>query len=486
MQSGGKKPALFNESRKCDGDGLRAPERPSRIRPGVLPGPRFGSPVAHAQLPRSIDRMTRDLSWPERYGALIERLPDLARNARLTMGGFSACVDVYLSLHDAVAPLREAAANTPAAAAMLDELERRALNGIGGELAVDWPEGPAWIDRHVSGRRGIGGTGVQAAYMLAMLGAPALVALEDRSAEQLAVIHPDTLIANERGALPRSSIKAEGRAKPPHYIFEYTAGETIGGKRVPRSSRTIVRFDHSALEHDPHFVRLSKSLAATVAGAGIICGFNELPPEHAAAEIDYAASVADAWRRKGLALVHMELGDFPDPRMRALTIERLMPAVTSVGMSLSELVGLTESGVPPDFSAMRLAESFGLDRVCIHADEWAFAVTRGDPERELQALEAGCLLASARAAEGYFSVPEHLPDSARFTIPPLPVSLQRDGWSIVCCPAPYLEKPAATIGLGDTFLAGTLLVLGGRETVKPSLAARSRVSATSKISRGLS
>jgi ADP-dependent phosphofructokinase/glucokinase len=31
----------------------------------------------------------------------------------------------------------------------------------------------------------------------------------------------------------------------------------------------------------------------------------------------------------------------------------------------------------------------------------------------------------------------------------------------VCCPAPYLEKPAATIGLGDTFLAGTLLVLGG-------------------------
>ena len=35
------------------------------------------------------------------------------------------------------------------------------------------------------------------------------------------------------------------------------------------------------------------------------------------------------------------------------------------------------------------------------------------------------------------------------------------GWSIACCPAPYLEKPAATIGLGDTFLAGTLLVLGG-------------------------
>jgi ADP-dependent phosphofructokinase/glucokinase len=36
---------------------------------------------------------------------------------------------------------------------------------------------------------------------------------------------------------------------------------------------------------------------------------------------------------------------------------------------------------------------------------------------------------------------------------------------IVCCASPYLERPVATIGLGDTFLAGTLLVLGGAEPV---------------------
>ena len=38
---------------------------------------------------------------------------------------------------------------------------------------------------------------------------------------------------------------------------------------------------------------------------------------------------------------------------------------------------------------------------------------------------------------------------------------------IVCCASPYLERPVATIGLGDTFLAGTLLVLGRAE---PALA----------------
>jgi len=37
----------------------------------------------------------------------------------------------------------------------------------------------------------------------------------------------------------------------------------------------------------------------------------------------------------------------------------------------------------------------------------------------------------------------------------------------VCCllRIPHLEHPAATIGLGDTFLAGTLLILGQPEGV---------------------
>ena len=412
--------------------------------------------------------MSAPNAWPESYAALIRRLPALAADARLTMGGFSACVDVYLSLHDTLPALRAGADSAPARD-LLDELERRAERGIGGELAVEWPGGPAWIDRHVSGRRGIGGTSVQAAQMLALLGAPALIALDDRSADQLSVIHPDVLVAGRRGFGPRSAIRPTGQPRPPHCIFEYTAGETVAGKIVPRSTRTIVRFAHSELQRDPDFDRLSVELAAT-AGAGIVCGFNEVPSDQVAAEIDYAAGLAREWHRRGLKLVHMEIGDFADRSARDLTIERMAPVVTSLGMSLSELAGLAGNAVKPEQAALDLAEKYGLDRVCIHADEWAFAVTRGDPQRELEALQTGCLLASARAAAGYFSVPEHLPDSARFRIPPLPLSLQRGGWTLACCPAPYLERPAATIGLGDTFLAGTLLVLGSRSAaVAPPL-----------------
>jgi len=407
--------------------------------------------------------MTRTVSWPLEYESLIGRLPDLVGRSRLTVGGFSACVDVYLSFHEAFRKLSAAGHDSPEGAAMLAELERRAVNGIGGELFIDWPDGSGWIDRHVTGRDAIGGTSAQAAYMLAHLGAKALIALDDRSAGQLAVLHPETLVATRSGVAPVSSVAPEGAARPPHYIFEFTAGGRIGDSRLPRSSRTIVRFHHDELQRDPAFVRASVENTGE-AGAGVLCGFNEMPPERAEDELDYAVGVAAAWRKAGLAVVHVELGDFPGPSLRDLTIARLLPAVTSVGMSLSELIELSGDGEPVESAAIRLAETHGLQRVCVHADEWAFAVTRGDAERELEALEMGCLLASARAANGYFTTPDRLPDGARLCSPPIPTSLRRGGWSVACCPAPYLEKPAATIGLGDTFLAGTLLVLGGTTT----------------------
>jgi ADP-dependent phosphofructokinase/glucokinase len=53
-----------------------------------------------------------------------------------------------------------------------------------------------------------------------------------------------------------------------------------------------------------------------------------------------------------------------------------------------------------------------------------------------------------------------IPPLADFLETPWPAITQDGNNSIVCCATPYLKHPAATIGLGDTFLAGTLLILG--------------------------
>jgi ADP-dependent phosphofructokinase/glucokinase len=396
-------------------------------------------------------------SWANAYEALIDRIPEHVRRARLILGGFSTCLDKYLSLHDLELARREAP-DTPAEA-LFAELDQRAMRGIDSEFFVDWPEGPLWFDHRVHARDALGGSSAQAAQQLAILGAPALIAIGERSKAQLSVIHENVLIATESGVLPRRSIApSSDLTKPPHYIFEYTAGKAISSNVVPRSSRTIVRFAPSELEHDSAFDQISVQLAAE-SGGGIVCGFNGLPSHQLDGELDYAAEIAMAWKARGLEVIHLELGYYQRTAKRDRVLAAMGPIATSMGMSLSELIGLVPDTEPVQEKAMRLGDTFGLSRVCVHADEWAMVLTRSDVEREREALMMGSLLASSRAATGYVSVPRKLPERARFIDPPFPAFEWRNGWKIICSPTPYIATPAATIGLGDTFLAGTLLVL---------------------------
>jgi ABC-type sugar transport system permease subunit len=64
-------------------------------------------------------------------------------------------------------------------------------------------------------------------------------------------------------------------------------------------------------------------------------------------------------------------------------------------------------------------------------------------------------------------LPQACPPGATFTEPPEPMISRRGAWHLACCATPYLPRPAATIGLGDSFLAGTLLILS-QPTSQPS------------------
>jgi len=416
--------------------------------------------------PPSTDKSTH---WAADYAVLARRLPQLARNARLTLCAFSACIDRLLDLHE-VAPRLLAHAD-PLAVAFGLELRRRAAAGVGGEMCVDWPEGPAWLEPLARASR-LGGTAAQAAQALALLDAPALLALQDRSPAQLALIDPRVLVADGGGMVPLAACPAgEASGKLPHFIFEYTAGRDVAGVMPPRSTRVIVRFAEEDIDHDPAFAALSVPLA-TKAGAGIVDGFNELALERFATAAARAMAVVDRWRAAGLAVVHAELGDYSEPRNRQATLAALRGRVTSIGMNRNELNVLARREAPPDAQALAVAEALLVDRVCIHADDWALSLTRGDPRQERLALMVGCLLAATRAAEGVPAVPAAPPAGARYASPPAP-TIAAAGWHVVTCAAPCLAHPRSTIGLGDTFLAGTLLVLGqGERGVTPHLAAR--------------
>ncbi|HEY4814780.1 MAG TPA: ADP-dependent glucokinase/phosphofructokinase [Chthoniobacterales bacterium] len=395
--------------------------------------------------------MTR-ISWQEQYETLVPRLTGFAGTMPLTLCGLATCTDAYLRLAEAE-PLFTARSGK--AASLARTLQQRAASGVGGELFVHWPEAEDWMAENLRPSNwGLGGTGAQAAQALTVLGARALISLEDRSSRQLSVIHPDVLIGTGQGLERRGALAESGLSKPAHYIFEFNSGELIGAQPAKRSTRVIVRFANDRLDRDIAFVRESISQAKE-AGAAVICGFNEIAEESLSDELEYTKSLLSAWRDEGLPAIHLELGGYEDTSLRDQVLAALGPLITSLGMSHSELREFGSGDVAAE--AAKLRASFDLKRICIHADDWAFAITHEDPEREFESLMCGCLLAACRASDGKLSVPTQVPQGAEFHDPPYPAISRQNGLSLVCCAAPYLERPKATIGLGDTFLAGTLL-----------------------------
>jgi ADP-dependent phosphofructokinase/glucokinase len=385
-------------------------------------------------------------------------LPAYVRDARLTICGLSTFLDGYVRLHEAE-PLFNAKTASPQAA-LSRELFRRAGAGIGGEFYMDWPEGGMWVEKNLPfSRWGLGGSGAQAAQTLSILGAPALMSLEDRSERQLSVIDPNVQVATSRGLIRCGELSAAQERKPAHYVFEFTAGTQVGSVIPARSSRTIVRFTQERLDNDPDFIRESIAASAT-AGAGIISGFNEIGDQDMEAALTKTIELCQSWRDRGLKSIHLELGDYQTVEARDRVLDKLGGVFTSLGMSYSEFRSLCVGSQDAISRAFELSETLNLSRLCVHADTWVLAMTKTDPERELEALLCGCLLASARAERGYPCRPTEVPANAGYHDMPLEKFSRSGERFIVCCSSPYLERPVATIGLGDTFLAGTLMVLG--------------------------
>lgn len=406
--------------------------------------------------------MTKD-DWLTRYATLTDALPAAGKPSpdRVFLCGMSACVDVRINLHDAQ-PLLEVPATSPAAP-LRDMLVGRVTRGIGGEVLFDWPDGPAWLYDHVNLRHALGGTGPQAAWVLASLGLPSLISLEDRDDRMLSPLPPDALLAQDDKIVSAPQARRSDRPAPETFIFEYTAGQAVGDITPNRSSRIIVRFADRGMQRDAAFFRASAALAPNAA-AGLLSGLNEEPPANVPAACHEMFGLGRAWRNAGLETVHLELAGYSSPEALDTVLASSRGAATSLGMSQSELKGLAPETAGPEAdiapALIALAERLDMTRVCVHADEWAAAVTLDDPVRETHALMTGCALAAARASAGHPVERVTIDPRARFhDLPFTPRQIGR--WHFAACPAPHLTSPRTTLGLGDSFAAGCLLVLGG-------------------------
>lgn len=401
------------------------------------------------------------VGWRDTYLRIAGRLGTGAGSARPVLAGTNACVDAIFNIDAGrlarlVACPAVTSASDETGSEVLGRVLERITAGRGGELLTRWPAGPSWIcallgtpDRHQ-----VGGTGPQASWALATVGGRSVLALADRSAEQLAVIDPRTGVCAGGKVVAAGAVTPSGSpAKLPHCILEFTAGTSHGPVTVPRSSRVILRFGDEPIERDEAFLAMAPALAAS-AGAGLLSGLNSLADDDAAGR-DWLAALARAWSDAGLAVIHHELAEFPTP-------QRLREAVatgtaTSLGLSLSELFMLAGASGDPRLLAREVAELSGARRVIVHADEWALAIHRGDAPHQEDVLLAGNALAAARARAGQPATVLDPAEEATYTSDLPPGGALGDGWQATSVPAPHLRRPAGTVGLGDTFVAGVLL-----------------------------
>ena len=392
------------------------------------------------------------------YRALAEDVQSRAPSLPCVMCGFSACIDRILDFDDVVAAL--ATHSEPEAAVLREKLVRRALAGAGGEFEFAWKNGRQAFAKIAPKRQMPGGTSTQVAQQLATIGAKPLLALERRDRDFLSLLHPRVELA------PVDSVAAEKRTQidaAAHQIIEFVPGEADGKSR--RADRIILRFSTVELEYDPEFARLSQSIAAE-AGAAVLSGFNALPRDRIAHALDWSRPLVAAWKTAGTPLIHVELADFAVEEDRHRLLAGMTGLVNSIGMNASEfqdLVPVAQEGTSTIPTALtRLADDLQLDRLNVHADHWVISFTRGDPQMEAQALAYGSLTASARAAHGRIVCPEAMPAGAELHESPWPAIQAVANGHIVSAPTPYLARPASTVGLGDSFLGGTLAVLAHR------------------------
>ena len=386
--------------------------------------------------------------------AVYERVPDL----KPVYCGFSACVD---HLYDLELVLRALDAEAGEAAYTLRaKLTTLADAGQGGEIEVAWPEGERFFAALPPKRRLPGGTGVQAANQLALFGAKPVLALERRDPALLALLHGHVVLAPIDD---HADHRAPPAPVPIHPIVEFSPADHGAGP--VRADRIIVRFSEDPIEQDEAFAQHASN-PANAAGAAVVSGFNALRGERLTRALAWGRDLLRRWAAIDLPLVHLELADFQSMSERDAMLDAFAGLYTSIGMNVGELRALfTDDLHKPEAilqAVSSLARELGVTRVTVHEDRWALSFTQHDPAIELRALQFGCLTASARAHAGQPTRPAGLPAGAALVAPPWPeiAEARRDG-HFVCCSAPYLDNPASTVGLGDSFLAGTLAVLAG-------------------------
>lgn len=426
-------------------------------------------------------------AWLQRYRDVLARATSV-RETGLIACGLTTNIDHVAKL-DAVTfrrllAGREIALDGPRITAPIDITElvtaiaQCVALGEGYDLPVSF-DLQEWLIAHAPGERRLGGSGSQAAGTLVSLGFSALVHLTGCSSEQAAAFPaPERLVVAREGDLTPICAAIEPRDETMvHVALEYDAGlqAPSGGQTIaaPAGNRVIVSHDpvNSAFRIDPDYVAAVADPANGVERV-LMSGYSQITETSALRRL-LAESVhaLGLWRvNRPDLVVHLELGAMPRLSDLALVVTTLGRLVSSIGMNIDECRDLARAFDLPRPASMECApatlrairERTGAKRIVLHSAECALAVVDGDSERMRDGLFFGCLAAATRARVGSFPTVADLWETlATCRVGPIGVDFASTltAEDVIAVPGIEIVRPAAAVGLGDSFTAGLLAML---------------------------
>lgn len=348
--------------------------------------------------------------------------------------------------------------------------------GIGGEVPIESADVARLIDSRFLSELSVGGTAARAALILGRLGVPALL---------------HATIINEwiRGVfadLPVEVVSAQAEEADsesyPHFIIEFSKGETIRLRGTafvcPHSNRLILPYDpiNRFLAINPCFFE-----QAVRSSSIVLSGFNAMVDEDLIRErVELVARNMRKLKATGVKpSIFLEDGAYHRPSLKRQIITTLGPIVDFFSMNQDELVdtvallgggpqrgridsGQSATGLLHD-AASFIRGRLGVPTVIVHFGGGALLCGKDAREPAIvEAVRTGMDVAATRVRLGRDG-------SWRDIYATQSIPLRREANSLVDVNMPNHDTTVlasrevscemATIGLGDSFVAGFQLAL---------------------------
>ena len=351
------------------------------------------------------------------------------------------------------------------------------IHGLGGEVDITSRKVIDVLTEYFDVEYGLGGTCAQGAAALGSMGIPVLVHITDCSKDVIRQMSGIRIEAVKHGRAVPVETCVSGEEALCHFIVQFTKDDVIRvfGKeyKVRLSNRLIMGYNtvHKVLPVEEEFLAYCEKNAKDICSYDI-SGFNAVTDRKIMQERleRLAVHYRSVKEKNPDCRIYFESAHFINNEIREYTYQTLAEVIDIMGMNEEELVDLTRTrGYAVDKDSLdsilkgleELIKVYPVHGFVVHSKDYALYFGKDMPGTDIeQGLTLGNLVSGTRARTGRYGSVSDCRETLKLELSGTGLAFAKElegyhlPYKVVLVPSRYMEKPATTIGLGDSFVAG--------------------------------